>query len=75
MTTFVFISMLNYIPIMATDLAGGVFEVPNLYEKVGQKFAGADQAERLAHNASRGLRRSIRNNQYFIQFENMVTRR
>jgi len=59
LTCFVFISVLNYSPTMATDLAGGVFEVPNLYETVGEKFLGADQAEGIAYNFSKKARGTI----------------
>lgn len=56
LTAFVFISMLNYIPIMATDLTGGMFEVPNLYQRVGSHYLGSDQVERMAQGISRTVR-------------------
>lgn len=45
LTAFVFISMLNYIPNLATDLAGGMYEVPSLYDEVGQKLPGKEMLE------------------------------
>ncbi len=72
MTCFIFLSMLNYIPVMATDLAGGVFEVPNLHEMVGQNFLGANQAESMAYKVSQQVRSGIRNNSVFKGFANMV---
>lgn len=72
LTTFVFISTLNYIPTMATDLAGGVFEVPNLYESVGQKFVGADQLEGAAYNLSATVRQKLGDGSYFAQIGSML---
>lgn len=72
MTCFIFLSMLNYIPVMATDLAGGVFEVPNLHEMVGQNFLGANQAESMANKVSQQVRTGIRENSVFKGFEKMI---
>lgn len=43
LTAFVFISMLNYIPNLATDLSGGLYEVPNLFKTMGENLPGGDQ--------------------------------
>lgn len=59
LTMFVFLTMLNYIPNMATDLAGGIYEVPNLYQQVGSDFIGRAQMEQVAGNASQRIRRAI----------------
>lgn len=74
LTTFVFISMLNYIPVLATDLSGGVFEVPNLYEKVGQNFIGANQVEAMAAQASHTVRKGAAGRK-IQEFEKMITSR
>lgn len=78
LASFVFLTMLNYIPAMATDLAGGVFEVPNLYEKVGSNFIGQSQAEMLARDFSRRVRGSIDPddpNSIFARASNLVSQR
>jgi hypothetical protein len=72
MTSFIFLSMLNYIPVMATDLAGGVFEVPNLHEMVGQNFLGANQAESMAHKLSKQVTGGIKRNEAFKKFAGTV---
>lgn len=51
LTAFVFISMLNYIPNLATDLAGGLYEVPNLFKEMGSQLPGGEQMS----NALKGV--------------------
>ena len=52
LTAFVFISMLNYIPNLATDLAGGLYEVPNLFKTVGEHLPGGKQLEEATKHLS-----------------------
>lgn len=47
LTAFVFISMLNYIPNLATDLSGGLYEVPNLFKTMGEKLPGGEQMQKV----------------------------
>lgn len=47
LTAFVFISMLNYIPNLATDLSGGIYEVPSLYKVMGSKLPGGDMTQKM----------------------------
>lgn len=51
LTAFVFISMLNYIPNLAADLSGGLYEVPNLYAEVGSKLPGGEALEKKLSEA------------------------
>ncbi len=44
LTAFVFLSMLKYIPNLATDLSGGIYEVPNLYKQIGEKIPGLESS-------------------------------
>ncbi len=56
LTMFVFLSFLNYIPILATDITGGVFEVPNLAAEVGAKLPMGEQMERASQSVSNAVR-------------------
>lgn len=73
LTAFVFVSMLNYIPNLATDLSGGIYEVPSLYKELGSKIPGAEMlgkgvqggANAITENARRfteGFRDTVRRN-------------
>lgn len=55
LAAFVFISMLNYIPTLATDLSGGAGEVPNLFHSVGQHLPGGDQLKQFTDKMTGGL--------------------
>ncbi len=59
LTAFVFTSMLNYIPTMATELSGGLYEVPNLYSKVGQHLPGKQALNRMGSEVSQQVKQTI----------------
>jgi len=60
LTCFVFVSMLNYIPTMAADLSGGVYEVPNLFGEVGSKLPFMDQAQGMLKKSTAEMTEKIR---------------
>lgn len=72
LTCFVFTSMLNYIPNMAADLSGGVYEVPNLFAEIGSKIPGMETAQGKMQNLTNGLTEKIR--PQIEQFTNEVSR-
>lgn len=73
LAAFVFVSMLNYIPTLATDLSGGVNEVPNLFNKVGQHLPGGEQLQKFANEATGGITSKI--DGYTKQLQSMITGR
>ncbi|MCI5049443.1 MAG: type IV secretion system protein [Rickettsiales bacterium] len=70
LTAFVFISILNYIPNLATDLSGGIYEVPNLFNEVGSKLPGMEAIQKEISGATNGMTEGIRS-----QLRSMVGRR
>lgn len=59
LTAFVFISMLNYIPNLATDLSGGLYEVPNLFQDVGSKLPGGEALEKKLAEAGEKMSKAF----------------
>lgn len=59
LTAFVFTSMLNYIPTLATELAGGLYEVPNLYDSMGKHLPGAEQMQQLGGRFSNTVKEQM----------------
>lgn len=60
LTAFVFISMLNYIPHLATDLTGGVYEVPNLFTMMGSQLPGGDMVQQQMQGATNKATEAMR---------------
>jgi hypothetical protein len=56
LTMFVFLSFLNYIPVLATDITGGMFEVPNLANEVGNHIPMGTQIEQASRQISDSVR-------------------
>ncbi|MBN66709.1 MAG: hypothetical protein CMM94_03975 [Rickettsiales bacterium] len=61
LASFLFISMLNYIPNLAHDLSGGVYETPGLYQGVGSQLPGQEQLTQMGSEASYATRSGINN--------------
>lgn len=70
LAAFCFISMLHYVPVMATDLTGGIHAVPNLYASVGGTLPGQEGMEKFAGKVMGGATDKIKD-----AFSGMITRR
>ena len=56
---FVLVSMLGYIPTMANDLAGGLYQTPDLHKEATKNLPGADSAAKGADALSAGVSRMV----------------